>query len=52
VFRVAVTPGDVDDLEAKQCASVDGLGRLHQPLDGPAVTVRATAVPGGGTTSL
>ena len=44
-----VTLGAVGVLEGRQCAPGDELGRLHNPLESPAVAVVAVAVPGGDT---
>jgi hypothetical protein len=45
-----VTSGSVGVLEGRQCAPGDDLGRLHQPLEGPAVAGGAFTVPGGDIT--
>jgi hypothetical protein len=48
-FGLLVTAGAVDVLEGRQCAPGDSLGWPHQPLESPAVTDCAVAVPDGNT---
>jgi hypothetical protein len=45
LFGFTVTPGAVDDLEGRQCAPGDALGRLESP----AVAGGAVTIPGGDT---
>ena len=49
LFGLPVTSGAVGVLESRQCCPGDGLGRLHHPLESPAVAGSAVAVPGGDT---
>ena len=49
LFGLPVTSGAVGDLEGRQCAPGDALGRPHHPLESPAVAGGAVAVPGGDT---
>ena len=49
LFGLPVTSGTVGVLEGRQCAPGDALGRLHHPLESPAVVGGAVAVPGSDT---
>ena len=49
IFGLPVTLGAVGDLEGRQSAPGDALGRPHNPLESPAVSGDAVAVSGSGT---
>ena len=49
LFGLPVTSGGVGDLESRQCAPGDVLGRPHHPLESLAVVGGAVAVPGSDT---
>ena len=49
IVGLPVSSGAVGVLEGKQCAPGDALGRLHHPLESPAIAGSAVAIPGGDT---